>query len=365
MSNIRSTHNNILSTSKNRLLSLDFMKAASILSVVSFHSILVSEETYIDSRLAIGTIFAPLRFCVPVFLTISFLLLEKSLAQDTDVSKWSIIKKRLLRLLVPTLFWFGTTALLKYINKNSWYEIAGSILNGEVFTGGYFLLVLLQFYIVFAVLRTWFQKPKNVFIACVIQTAVYVLIYSLHTRAENSIVINILLNIHRPFFIYWFVYPALGIFAYRKWSSIVKLSSQLSFQIKALIIFTYILIQCSESYYQSLILPKVPPFDYSMFSCILSVPVMLVCFAAITEDNLHPLITKIVKILSKYSLGIFCVNGILYQIFYSIGLKKFSEANFNLIQMIPIKLITWIILLAVSLLISILLERIYLKKVVC
>ena len=348
-----------------RLFALDFLKAISIISVVSFHSIVVPRTTYISNELVINLIFAPFRFCVPVFLTISFLLLEKTFTKSAHISNWSIIQKRLTRLLMPIFFWFSLTAFLKLINQNPWHEVVGMILNGEVFTGGYYLLILLQFYVVFVAFRPWFDQAINVLIVCIMQMTVYSCIYSIHSHPELSPIITTLQNIHRPLFIYWFIYPALGIFAYKKWPLIVKISSQISLPIKSIIIAAYILVQCCEFYYQSLTLQaKIPPFDYAMFSCVFSVFVMLICFASVEENTLHPLVKKSVVNLSKYSLGIFCINGILYQILLSIGIKLFSEAHFNLMEIIVIKLVTWILLLTVSFGLSILLDRIGFKAVV-
>ncbi|BAY93094.1 MULTISPECIES: acyltransferase family protein [unclassified Tolypothrix] len=112
----------------NRLFSLDLLKAMSIIAVVSFHSILVPRTTYADNGLAIDILFSPLRFCVPVFLTISFLLMEKRLVKQTS-STWDAIYKRLNRLLIPTLFWFTIAGSFKIINHNPLLEVIATIFN--------------------------------------------------------------------------------------------------------------------------------------------------------------------------------------------------------------------------------------------
>ncbi|MHC5824369.1 MAG: hypothetical protein ACYT04_53155, partial [Nostoc sp.] len=60
-------------------------------------------------------LFAPLRFCVPVFFTISFLLLERSLEKNSTASFYPLFKKRFIRLLTPTLFWGGLAILLRLL----------------------------------------------------------------------------------------------------------------------------------------------------------------------------------------------------------------------------------------------------------
>ncbi|MBD6620518.1 acyltransferase [Komarekiella sp. 'clone 1'] len=355
-----STHQKI-----DRLFPIDLLKAISIVAVVSFHSTVVPKTTYINSQLYMEILFSPLRFCVPVFLVIYFLLFEKALSKH-KVSTLSVVQKRLVRILIPTMFWFSITALLKLINKSSWIEVFGGILNGEIFTGGYYLLIILQFIPFFAIFRPWFSKQINVFIAIMIQSSVYIWIYTIHWSSEFNQIVFILKFIHRPLFIYWFVYMVLGIYCYKKWSSIVKLSSLLHIYTKVIILVIYTVLQGVEAYYAFVVLQgDIPPFDYAMFSCMLSVLVMFICFASIKEDQVNPLIKNLVSVLSKYSLGIFCINGILYQLLSSLSLRLFVEVNFNFLEIIIVKLLCFCLLLSISLVLSMLLERMGLKVVVC
>jgi surface polysaccharide O-acyltransferase-like enzyme len=78
---------------RDRLFFLDLLKAVAIISVVSFHSIFVPFSTYKDSALALEVIFSPLRFCVPIFLTISFFLFERGLINRPHIHSWILKKK--------------------------------------------------------------------------------------------------------------------------------------------------------------------------------------------------------------------------------------------------------------------------------
>ncbi|MBH8552831.1 acyltransferase [Nostocaceae cyanobacterium CENA357] len=359
LSSERPTHQKI-----DRLFSLDLLKAISIVAVVSFHSTFVPKTTYIDSQLYMEILFSPLRFCVPVFLVIYFFLFEKALAKHNS-STLSVVQKRLVRILIPTTFWFIITALLKLINKSSWIEVFEGILNGEIFTGGYYLLILLQFIPIFVIFRLCFYKNINFVITIIIQSSVYIWIYTIHWSSEYSQIISILKSIHRPLFIYWFVYVALGIYCCKKWSSIVKLSSQLHIYTKVIILGIYAVLQGLEAYYAFVVLQgDIPPFDYAMFSCMLSVLVMFICFASIKENQINPLLRNVISVLSTYSLGIFCINGILYQIFASLSEQLFLEVNFNLYEIFIVKILCLCLLLSISLILSILLDRIGLKVVV-
>jgi fucose 4-O-acetylase-like acetyltransferase len=86
----------------------------------------------VNSWVLLETVFAPFKFCVPVLLTISFFLLEKSLSHRCDRSVISSIKTRLIRLAIPTLFWFSLMAILKMIQGDFsfWRELLGTMLAG-------------------------------------------------------------------------------------------------------------------------------------------------------------------------------------------------------------------------------------------
>lgn len=97
----------------------------------------------------------------------------------------------------------------------------------------------------------------------------------------------------------------------------------------------------------------------------LSVAVAFLCFASVEEKQLFLPLRRGVKLLSKYSLGVFCINGIVSQIFLSFGSHWFSESTFGFLEILAMKLIGWGILLTVSLSLSVLLDKAGLKNIVC
>ncbi len=158
---------------------------------------------------------------------------------------------------------------------------------------------------------------------------------------------------------------ALGAYFYKNWSSIVEISSRISIPLKVVLFTTSCLFLAAE--YNQLFLSAnglVPPFDYAMLSCIVSVIVAFLCFAAVEEDQLAIPIKKLVLLLSKYSLGIFCINGIMSEVFLSFGSRLFHETTFNFPEILAIKFGGWALLLALSLAASMLLERIGLRACV-
>ena len=349
-----------------RIFFLDFLKAISITAVVSYHAIFVPNSSYIGLDQILEVLFAPLRFCVPVFLTIYFLLFERQIAKYPGQPKLLLLKKRLLRLGIPTLFWFAIASVLKFFNGNSSTEIIYEIITGQIFTGAYYLLVVFQLMPIYMLVRSWLNRKSNVFITVTLQTIVLLFVYANIWGLFGNQVFTFLIQMERPLIIYWFVYIANGVYIYKNFAWIEKKSLSLSKTNKILILCLTAAIMMVEYRVLTLLLPiYLRPFDYAAFSCILSVPVMFICFVSINENSLPLPIVKIIKILSKYSLGIFCLNGILSQIFLSIGTNFFPQLSFNLTQIFIIKIIGWVILLTISLLLSMLLKRLGLKKVVC
>lgn len=348
-----------------RLFPLDLLKAMSITAVVSYHAIFVPLSTYIGSQLFIDVIFAPLRFCVPVFLTIYFLLFERGLANSSNEPLWILIRKRLTRLAIPTLFWFSLVAGLKLLRGNTVSEVVLAVLNGTIFTGAYYLLIVLQFVPIFILLRHLFNNFLNVFIIIFIQVIVFLFIHTILSQNFATQILTILKIVDRPLFAYWFVYMALGAYFWKNWSLIVQISTRIPIQLKIVILFTGYLLLAVEYRWLFLVTKGlVQPFDYVMISCILSVLVTFLCFASVQENQLPLPIKRAVITLSKYSLGIFCTNGIISQIFLSFGTRLFSEVTFNLPEILVIKFIGWGLLLALALGSSMLLDRIGLKACV-
>ncbi|MGB3641434.1 MAG: acyltransferase [Rivularia sp. (in: cyanobacteria)] len=353
------------SQEKDRLFFLDFLKAISIVAVVSFHAIFLPRSTFITSGGIIETLFAPLRFCVPVFLTISIFLFERKIANSPTEPKL-LFKERFNRLGIPILFWFSIAVGLKLINGNSIVEIIVAIFQGEIFTGAYYFLIVLQLLWNFVLVRDWIIKEKNIVATLIIQAVCLLFVYATISGFFVDAVFKVLVFLERPLIIYWIAYIALGVYIYQNFDRIERISLSLSKTNKILLLCFTAATMIAEYRVLTLFLTdSLRPFDYAAFSCVLSVPTMFICFASVNEKSLPAPIVKLTKLLSKYSLGIFCINGILAQIFLSIGTKLFSQASFNLTQILGIKIIGWIGLLFLSLLLSIMLKKLGLKKVVC
>jgi hypothetical protein len=91
---------------------------------------------------------------------------------------------------------------------------------------------------------------------------------------------------------------------------------------------------------------------------------MFVCSADIQENDLPEFIKNSILVLSKYSLGIFCINGILSEVFLSVGTYFLSGATFGFLEVLTMKIVGCVFLLLISLGLSLCLDRCGLSMVV-
>jgi hypothetical protein len=182
---------------------------------------------------------------------------------------------------------------------------------------------------------------------------------------EAAPIISLLRSIDRPLVLYWLAYLGLGVYFWSNWNYLIKIS-QITPRFFKIGILT---ICCLGFYYESHHLymstqGSIPPFEYAMLTCLFSVPTLFICFLNIEEKHLPPRMTQIVKLLSTYSLGIFCVNGILSQIFLSIFTRFSPQFTLELLPMLIVKCVGWLGLLAISLAISMGIDRLKMGMVV-
>lgn len=350
---------------ENRLFFLDFLKAVSIVAVVSFHSTLLPVSTYATSAFMLDILFAPFRFCVPTLLLVSFFLLERSM-HGSQRSKRAMIKRRLSRLAAPTIFWFSIATSMDLAKGNPLGETLYRVLIGEAFTGAYYLLVVFQLIPLAIGFRKQLphQARMIAFVVC-LQMALFLIVYSLPLTNQDGLLL-VIRSLGRVPFIYWFAYTAIGAWIYQKTEAFSELSTYLSSVVKGLLLVGLAGLFMVE--YTGLITVfhhDVPPFEYVMMSCLASGPILFLCSINIRQSDLPRWFQLAILTLSKYSLGIFCINGILSRGFLSIGANQLSNYTFTFSEILMIKLVSWMGLLLLSWAGSVALSRIGLKSVVC
>jgi Acyltransferase family len=234
--------------SNSRLFPLDFLKALSIVAAVSYHSLFIPQSAYQPFLLPLEVLFSPLRFCVPVFFTISFLLLARDL--ERTAHSWQVLlKKRILRIGIPIVFWFGLTTILQLLRHDSIFSLAIRILNGNIFKGAYFLVVLLQLTVIFIVFKNSLNKFNFLLYTVCLQVFFIISIQVLLVLDNTGQIINLLRKIDRPFLLYWISYVSLGIFFWKNWFALVKFSLKVPIFLKlSLLSFSSILFFAVSSF---------------------------------------------------------------------------------------------------------------------
>jgi hypothetical protein len=348
-----------------RIFPLDFLKAVSIVAVVSYHSVFVSRASYQANVFPLEILFSSLRFCVPILFTISFILLSRELEKDYDLPQWRLLITRLKRLAVPTVFWFALTFCLRLLNKANVSDLVPRLFDGTIFQGAYFLIALLEMTLIFILLRKRVFDSRFFYAVFLGQMLLFIFIQYALSLDSSSELIKVLRSIGRPFFIYWFAYMFIGAFIWKNWDRIVLFSSSISIINKsALCAFGCTAIAFEQYYLLKESAGNIPPFDYAMIFCLLSVFILFTCCSSIQEAQIPGPLKTFILIFSRYSLGIFCVNGILSEVFLSIGTHFFKDYVFSFPEILIVKLIGWPILLFSCLGISILLNRVGLRAVV-
>lgn len=348
------------------------LKAISIATVVFFHA---SSNLSASTKSQLDILQSPLRFCVPVLLTISFFLLSLSVEKNLQNNLSLYFKKRLFRLLTPILFWFCFANLINlFLNTVDRQEINfKSILllnlQGQIFWGAYFLLILLQFSPIVLIKKRYLHPLKNILLAGFLQSAIFVLCFLIFSRQLDREMIVILCSLSRPALFYWFIYLSLGDFFQKNWTFLLKTSQRTSNKLKLfLIILISFLMIVENTYFHDSIHENCffDNFEYLKFSCIASVFVAFFCCASISEDSIPSFVRRVVHVLSKYSLGIFCINGILSKFLLPQVIPHLTSTPIvDLDTALVVKIVVWPLLLIISLSLSLVLEKIGLRKCVC
>ncbi len=150
---------------------------------------------------------------------------------------------------------------------------------------------------------------QNLLITFIFSGIAFLLIYIIIVGAFGKL-FPLVLGIHRPLVIYRLVYMAIRPYFYKNWLAIVKVSQRIPMSVKILLLFSISLIMISESSsVQSFTGKEIAPYEYVMFSCIMSVVALFLCFASIERSYLSQ---PLKKRLNYYQpIGwVFCINGI-------------------------------------------------------
>src|SRR5699024_9255726 len=146
---------------RKRNYNIDVLKGFAIISVILLHTLSW------DHRFIIG---APYHMwqAVPVFMFLVGYNLAmssklKDLTELNDVYQWPVLKKRLLKILVPYLLIAMVRILWEYFYYDGfeWIPTLSGLLTGEFEHGGYFVPVMIQTILIAPILYAYMQKYKK------------------------------------------------------------------------------------------------------------------------------------------------------------------------------------------------------------
>jgi surface polysaccharide O-acyltransferase-like enzyme len=269
---------------------VDVAKAASIFGVVCIHSSIAEQET---SLLLGGSSY--FRFCVPVFIVISFFLSENHWQKkEGNPSKKEYLTNRLPRLLFPYIVWSILYALGQF-----YLGITPKINFGLTFAwqGQYFFVILIQLTILYPWLRMIrVTKLGLLFLALVTMIVLYL--------PSNYLGLNIpfVFSGEAPFF-YWLFYVFLGIFMARNKNTIDDGLQLIPPSLATLLVVALPFLIIIEGFFAH------APYPYLRISVLLTSSILIILFTRIRTYS-KPF-EWVIRVLSKYSLGIFCMNPII------------------------------------------------------
>ena len=208
-------------------------------------------------------------------------------------------------------------------------------------------------------------RSRTFLIVLIAQCLVFWVVYLSIIHLPTSDFIQGLKLIARPLPAYWFVYMATGAFFYEHYSLLLRLSKNIPIWLKiSTIVSTATLIFFEYGYLRQIMDEQPKPFEYSMFSCLLSVFALFLCCVSVEPKNFPRWFVSIIKVISRYSLGIFCINGILSLVFLQVGTLIFQEIQLSLVSTILLRILGGALLIILSLWLSQLLEKVGLKTCV-
>jgi surface polysaccharide O-acyltransferase-like enzyme len=170
---------------KHRMREMDYIRAVSALSIIMIH---VSGVYTVSSRGAFA-VNQLVRFAVPVFILISGLLLSLSGYKYAGIAEYiRFIKKRLRKIFIPYVLWSIIYILFNrrndlvpiWHNPGSFLADTGKkLLLGTGHVHLYFIIIILQLYLLYPALYCLMKYNKKLVLACsfvltlVFQTGIY------------------------------------------------------------------------------------------------------------------------------------------------------------------------------------------------
>ena len=201
-----------------RIKEIDYMKAICALSVIWIHAtagyVEYSDFAYMTNQIS--------RYAVPMFILLSGFGLFLSEKKKRNAPILSFYKKRVDKILIPYILW----SLIYFVFANrhqllatEWTvqaaKLAKQLFMGTAFVHLYFLIIMIQLYVLFPLLKKWMEeKPNAVLVASFLVTLGFHV--GLYAHATQIFLLPSLGVPYVILFPVWMFYFAMGMYMAKK-----------------------------------------------------------------------------------------------------------------------------------------------------
>ncbi|WP_051055715.1 acyltransferase [Allocoleopsis franciscana] len=322
-------------TIQTRLPEFDLLRSLAIIGVVIIH-ITAPLDLYAHQGVFVYYLFVSIhlaqRFCVPVFLIISGFFLTYKIENQQNPTL--ILKKRLLRIIPPYLFWSSFFYFLDVVlgERNfNLFLLLKDLLTGSVVGSYYFVVLIIQFYVLWwllSKLKVW-NYTKLLMISLGIQIIITSYLYYYLFQVHYFPVIDLMYR----FIAAWSFYFVLGLCLGNNYEKIKRIIQKLKFPL-VLMNLVFLVLSIIEFYIidgLNLVNTINPQTEitgakletaisyWRISSQLYSVAFFLLIISFHSTNFLPSGVTQIVKKISEYSFAIYLIHQpILWKLFFRV-----------------------------------------------
>jgi surface polysaccharide O-acyltransferase-like enzyme len=295
---------------------IDSLRVLATFSVIFLHaaaSVVYQYETISNSDWWIGNIYdSAVRFCVPIFLMISGALILSKTYENIG----EYLKKRVLRIVFPFLFWsiiyIARDLFLKFYHGEHLSFIESlkfifSLLKSGASIHLWYIYMLIGLYLFFPIIGKWIHNSNKH------EIKYFLGIWLLTIFAALPFVKKFFPNIEISYFSGYIGFPVLGYYLSKTTFNFNRKKLIYIFSILTgiliTIIGTHFMTQYNGSYYPGF-------YDYLSFNVILVSAGIFLLFKDFVRSN-----SKMILFFSKYSYGIYLVHVLVLRALEILGLS--------------------------------------------